>query len=134
LSGSVIAPHFAPSREHSAASLSGVQPHTFVSPPPPQVSGLLQAPQETLRFLLHESVKVAAPQFFPEAAQSVASPCPVQPHTLGFPPPPHVAGAWQLPQVTTDRALSQLSNSAAAPQSFPRRWQNSRSVSGLHTP
>ena len=48
--------------------------------------------------------------------------------------PPHVWGETQVPQLATDRELSQLSQSTTGPQSFPTRPQNSLSVSGLHVP
>jgi hypothetical protein len=39
-------PQFLPTREQNAGSLSGVQPHTFVVPPPPHVCGVVHIPQD----------------------------------------------------------------------------------------
>jgi hypothetical protein len=49
LSAAVTLPQFLPSREQKLVFDSGVQlavPHTFAVPPPPQVCGEVQLPQE----------------------------------------------------------------------------------------
>jgi hypothetical protein len=49
LSAAVTLPQFLPSREQNALFDSAVQlaaPHTFTVPPPPQVCGEVQLPQE----------------------------------------------------------------------------------------
>src|SRR6202035_5917952 len=64
-----------------ASRHSGVQPHTLVTPPPPQVwSRTVHVPQSRL---LPQPL-ATAPQFFPSAAQVVGT----QPHTFAVPPTP----------------------------------------------
>src|SRR5438552_979954 len=68
-------------------------PHWPVVPPPPQVSGVVQVPQEMGG---PPQTSGIVPQFWP-FGQVVAG---VQPQTPGVPgvPPPQVAGAVQVPQ------------------------------------
>ena len=56
------------------------------------------------------------------------------PHTLAVPPPPQVLGETQEPHEVAVRARPQLSPPVTLSQSFPRRRQNSESVSGEHVP
>src|SRR5262245_66444055 len=67
-------------------------PHTFGTPPPPQVWGAVHTPQVSVPPQPLEIV----PQVAPCAAHVVG----VQPQTLGTPPPPQVCGAVQVPQVS----------------------------------
>src|SRR5207245_4553569 len=53
----------------------------------------------------------------------------VHPQAFGIPPPPQVAGAEQLPQLT-ERDVPQRSNPLKSPQVAPSRMQNAESVSG----
>jgi hypothetical protein len=91
LSAAVRLPQFLPCRVQNVALLSGVQPHTFVVPPPPQVWGVVHVPHDvTVRLVPQLSFAVTPPQFFPSRVQNVASFSPVQPHTLatdGVAPP-----------------------------------------------
>src|SRR5262245_13214725 len=62
------------------ATPSSVQPHTFGVPPPPHVSGAVQAGQLTVCPQLLIAVgHLLPPQALPSS---------VQPHTFGVPPPP----------------------------------------------
>jgi hypothetical protein len=80
----VIAPQFFPSRWQSAASVS-LHPHTFATPPPPQLFTPVHAPQFGLRAWPQLSVAWNVPQFL--EPQSCASVCGVQPaHTLPLQP------------------------------------------------
>ncbi len=56
----------------------------------------------------------------------------LEPHTLAVPPPPHVAGAVQVPHELTVRVVPQLSAAVTAPQFLPRREQNCAFVSAVH--
>jgi hypothetical protein len=58
-------PHICPAVEHGSGS--GVQPHTFGVPPPPQVSNPVQVPQPSM---LPQPSGIV-PQFFPCAAHVV---------------------------------------------------------------
>ena len=63
LSVPLFVPHVAPSRVQNAASVS-LHPHTFATPPPPQLFTPVHAPQlATVRALPQLSVVVKAPQF-----------------------------------------------------------------------
>jgi hypothetical protein len=93
---------------------SGVQPHTFGVPPPPQVTPVpLHVPHEaTLRAVPQLSVPDQAPQALPNRLQKVASLSGMQPHTFGVPPPPQLAPVpLQVPQLA-DREAPQLSFAA----------------------
>ncbi len=74
LSVPVRVPQFLPRRLQKAGSVSGVQtapPQTLEVPPPPQVWGLVQTPQVTVRFVLQLSDPVTVPQFLPSLEQNV---------------------------------------------------------------
>ncbi len=62
------------------------------TPPPPQVSGGVHAPQLTVP----SEPSPISPHI---PAVRVLGVHPGRPHTLGTPPPPHVAGAMQTPQL-----------------------------------
>lgn len=86
---SEIVPPDAPTSPH----VRGVQPHTFGTPPPPQVFGVVQAPPQ---------LKVP-PQPFgaePQSAPPGHDVNGVQPQTFAVPPPPQVLGDRQMPQLT----------------------------------
>lgn len=92
----VTMPQSFPSRLQNA-EFDSAQPQTFAVPFPPQVPGARQEPHDTLRKTPHASVAVRVPQFFwsrPHTARSGS----VQPQTLAWPAPPHVAGPTQVPQ------------------------------------
>jgi hypothetical protein len=135
LSVAVSAPHAADFEAQSAALDSGVQPHCFAVPPPPQEAPVpLQAPQEsTVREAPQLSVAVSAPHAAALLAQSAASDSGVQPHWLAAPPPPQLMPApLQEPQEGTRRETPHLSVAVTAPQAAPFAAQRSASVSGIH--
>jgi hypothetical protein len=68
-------PQFFPSREQNVAFGSGVQPHTFATPPPPHVKIVPgQMPHDnTVRDTPQLSFSVTAPQFFPTRVQNAVS-------------------------------------------------------------
>ena len=72
-------------------------PHVFGSPPPPQVVPVGQAapPPQLTR---PPQPSATAPQFCPEGQVASGTQADDPPQTLGVPPPPHVAGAVQVPQ------------------------------------
>jgi hypothetical protein len=73
-------PQFFPCTAH----VDGVQPHTWETPPPPQVCGAVQLPQFTeLRRLPQLSGPLTDPQFFPSRAQNCDADSDVHPHTFG---------------------------------------------------
>ena len=81
----VTLPQFLPRREQKAASDSGVQPppQTLAVPPPPQVWGEVQLPQElAVRGTPQLSVPVREPQLAPRREQKLASDSGVQPPQL----------------------------------------------------
>jgi hypothetical protein len=91
LSAPVQLPQALPSRAQKAGSVSAVQPHTFVVPPPPHVTPVPeQVPQFVVRDTPQLSVAVKLPQFLPRRVQNVVSLSAVQPHTFAAPPPAHV--------------------------------------------
>jgi len=130
LSVPLTEPQFLPRREQKVALDSGVQlvvPQTLATPPPPQVAGEVQVPQEeTVRVTPQLSAPVTEPQFFPLREQKLVLDSGVQravPQTLAVPPPPQVAGEVQVPQEETVRATPQLSVPLTEPQFFPSREQ-----------
>jgi hypothetical protein len=132
LSAAVTLPQFFPSRVQNAVSPSYVQPHTFAAPPPAQVCGAVHTPQLAVRDAPQLSLEVTLPQFLPSPAQNAAVLCAVQPHTFPVPPPPHVTPVpVHVPQSAV-REAPQLSFAVTLPQFFPRRAQNTPSVSAVH--
>jgi hypothetical protein len=134
LSTAVFAPHTAPVRAHSCASVSGVHPHTLSLPPPPQVTpGPLHVPQlSTLRSKPQLSVALAPPQLTPARLQNAAVGSGVHPHTLGFPPPPQLCPVpSHAPQLATFRIMPQLSSTDFGPHAAPVRVQSCASDSGV---
>jgi hypothetical protein len=132
LSAAVTLPQFLPAREQKAAFVSPAQPHTFVVPPPPHVCGIVHVPQlVTVRIAPQLSAAVTLPQFFPTRAQKAgfASGTQLGPQTLATPPPMHVCGAVQVPQLFTVRGMPQLSVPVKLPQLLPRREQKAVSDS-----
>ena len=90
-----------------SVAVVGAAPQTFATPAPPQVCGVVQAPQVSVPPQPSE----IAPQFFPCAAQVVG----VQvPQTFATPPPPQVCGAVQAPQVSVPPQPLEI-----VPQFFP---------------
>jgi hypothetical protein len=84
-------PQFLPRRAQNWAFVSGVQlvPQTLGVPPPPQVCGAVQVPQEeTVRGAPQLSVPETEPQVLPRRVQNWAFVSGVQavPQTLGVPP------------------------------------------------
>ncbi len=115
---------------HRPEQVSGVQPHAFAVPPPPQVCGQVQAPQlDTVRAAPQLSVPERLPQAAPRRVQNAASLSCVQPHAFAVPPPPQVCGQVQVPQLDTVRPAPQLSVPERPPQVAPRRVQNAASLS-----
>jgi len=116
--------------------VSGVQPHRFVIPPPPQVWYPEQAPQLYVFKVPQLSFACKSPQFLLSRAQNSGPVSGLHPHTLLTPPPPHVTPVplhgMPKPQSATFREPPQLSVADTFPQFLPRRWQNARSVSGVH--
>jgi len=76
------------------------------------------------------SARVTEPQVVPSRAQNAALVSAVQPQTLAVPPPPHVWGAVQVPQLTV-RMAPQLSARVTEPQVVPSRVQNAALVSAV---
>jgi hypothetical protein len=127
-------PQSLPRRWQNMTSGSAMQPHTFAIPPPPHVCGGAQVPQlGTVRATLQSSVPVTLPQFFWRREQNMVFVSPVQPHTLGVPPPPQVCGGAHVPQLETVRAAPQLSLSVTMPQFFTTRLQKSGSDSAMQS-
>ena len=100
-------------------------PHTFGSPPPPQVNGAAQVPQlVTVRLPPQLSVPLTEPQFFAKREQNCASLSAVQLtgwHTLVE---LHTSLPLHVPQLDTVRLAPQLSVPLTEPQVFPKREQN----------
>jgi hypothetical protein len=115
----------------NAASFSGVQPHTFVVPPPPQLWGKVHAPQSVVRAVPQLSGAVRLPQSFPRRAQNAGLVSAVQPHTFDVPPPPQVCGAVHVPHEATVRDVPQLSAAVTLLQFLPSRVQNAVSFSAV---
>jgi hypothetical protein len=112
LSVPLVLPHCTPSLEQKLDSLSGVHPHTFGVPAPPQVTPMpLHVPQSNVP----PQPSPTLSQFAPRAAHVLG----VQPHTFTTPPPAQVCGAVQVPHATLLRRLPQLSAALMVPQSFP---------------
>jgi hypothetical protein len=133
LSFAVTVPQFAPARAQNAASVSGVQPHTPDTPPPPHETPVPpHVPHAaTVREAPQLSLSVTLPQFFPSRAQNAALDSVVQPHTLVTPPPPHVTPVPEHAPQLAVRAAPQLSLAVTSPQFLPRRVQNSVFVSAV---
>jgi hypothetical protein len=79
----------------------GGTPHTLGVPPPPQVAGGVQEPQDRRP----PQPSAAGPQSMPSCLHvfgmhiiAMSTPLPLDPHWLGTPPPPQVSGAWHVPQ------------------------------------
>jgi hypothetical protein len=133
LSLSVTLPQFLPRRPQNAALLSVVQPHTFVTPPPPHTTPVpAHVPQLAVRAAPQLSLAVTPLQFLPRREQKAASVSAVQPHTLDAPLPPQLRGDVHVPHELTDRAVPQLSLSRTLPQFLPRREQKPELLSGVH--
>jgi hypothetical protein len=135
LSFAVTLPQFFPRREQKVVSPSYVQPHTFTVPPPPQVCGDAHpAPKlqsATVRGAPQLSLNVTLPQFLPSRRQNVELLSVVQPHTLAFPPPPHVTPVPEHVPHDAVRTAPQLSDAVTLPQFFPSRVQNAVSFSAV---
>ena len=101
-------PQFLLAAAHRLASGSGVQPQMLGVPAPPQVSGAVHEPHDTVRDTPQLSAAETKPQFLPRRAQSSVSLSGVQPQMLGVPPPPQVSGGAHSPQLT-GRETPQLS-------------------------
>src|SRR5439155_14339278 len=118
-------------RPQNVVSLSGVQPQTAGVPPPPQVSGALQPPQEMFTKRPQLSSPEYMPQFLPSRAHSAMPVSGTQPEqTLAMPSPPQVAGAVQLPQLMVF-IVPQLSGAVTLLQFFASRVQKAASASGM---
>lgn len=128
LSVPVSGPQFLPNRIQKAASVSGMQAHTFVGE---QICGCVHVPQlATMREVPQLSAAVRAPQFLLWRMQKAVLVSGAQLQTLGAPPTgPQVAGVVQVPQLATVRARPQTSVPDTAPQFFPTRAQKSGSFS-----
>jgi hypothetical protein len=91
----------------------------------------VQVPQlDTVRVAPQLSAPVTLPQFFPSREQKAALVSGLQAQTLATPPPPHVCGLVQVPQLDTVRVAPQLSVPVTVPQLFPSREQKVPFVSG----
>jgi hypothetical protein len=74
-------------------------PHTLSCPPPPHVSGARHVPPSGAQLTLPPQPSPMVPQFIePEHVVTGTQP-ELPPHTLSVPPPPHVSGAVQVPQL-----------------------------------
>jgi hypothetical protein len=127
LSAAATLPQFLTSRVQYAASVSGVQPHTFAVPPPPQLTPVpLHVPHDaTVRGIPQLSFAATVPQFAPARAQNAVSVSGVQPHTPDNPPPPHATPVpAHMPHDATVREAPQLSLSVTLPQFLTSRAQN----------
>jgi hypothetical protein len=106
-----------------------VAPHWFGVPPPPQIAPPvhLLAPQSTTPPQPSAtSPHSLAPQSAGVLGVQVPPPGPPEPHTLGVPPPPHVCGEVQLPQLTVT-----LPQPSGCGPHFPRK---SAHVFGVQVP
>ncbi len=130
LSMAVNDPQVLPCRAHKAASVSGMHPHVFGLPPPPQVLGEAQLPQKAVRPRPQLSGAFNDPQVAPWRLQKVSSLSGAHPQTFGVPPPPQVSGAPQLPQ-SSPRKRPHLSSPVTVPQDAFWRLQKSGFASGV---
>jgi hypothetical protein len=129
LSWCVRLPQFAPRLAHSCASLCGVHPHWFGTPPPPQLVSDEQMPQlATLRGWPQMSVPERGPQAAESRAQNCALLSEAQVHC---PLALHMFGATHMPHDCTVRGTPQLSCAVLAPQLVPVRVQNAALVSDV---
>lgn len=104
--------------------VSAAQPHTLLTPPPPQVCVPAQLPQGTPeRQVPQLSYAEGVPQFLPTRAQKVGLSSAAQPHTLARPLPPQVNDPLQVPQLT-DRCWPHKSLPVTVPHDAPMRTQN----------
>jgi hypothetical protein len=136
LSFAVTLPQFLPTRAQNVGFVSATQfgPQTLATPPPPQVIGIAQVPQfVAMRVAPQLSVPVKLPQLLPSRMQNAISDSGVHmtPHTFTVPPPPHVCGAMQVPQLDAVRIAPQLSGAVTIPQVLLSRAQNVGSDSGV---
>jgi hypothetical protein len=109
-------PQFLPLAVQKAASVCGVQPHTF-GVLRPHVHPVAHAPHPTVREPPQLSFAVTLPQFLPCAVQKAGSPWYVQPHTFAV-TRPQVHPVAQEPQPTV-RDAPQLSLAVTLPQFLP---------------
>jgi hypothetical protein len=122
LSVTEIAPHCAPTLEHSAGSFTGVQPQWFAMPAPPHDWPVPEhAPHEgTLRMTPQLSTVVSGPHSKPAIVHSWRSVNGVQPQWLGTLPPPQ---DWPVPPHAPHEGMlciaPQLSTAVMAPHSAP---------------
>ena len=107
LSSAASVPQSRARRAHSSASLSAEQPHACSVPPPPQVSGAVQDPHDSLRAAPQLSVASTVPQLAPRRAQKASlvsatqaslpepplstTPASIPPSSGAAGPPPHAA-------------------------------------------
>jgi hypothetical protein len=110
--------------------VTGVQPHLFGVPPPPQVTPVpVHVPHdESPRDAPQLSVPTTLPQSLPSREQNVASSSGVQPQTLAD-SAPHVCGKLHVPHDATVRVAPQLSLAVTSPQLRWSRVQNAGSNS-----
>jgi hypothetical protein len=74
-------------------------PQTFAFPPPPHISSDGHVPPSTPQVTTPPHPSPTTPQFIPVGHAVSRTHPEFPPQTLAVPPPPHVAGAVQLPQV-----------------------------------
>jgi hypothetical protein len=74
-------------------------PHTFDWPPPPHVSGAGHVPPSGAQLTLPPQPSPMTPQFIGLGQDVTGTQPELPPHTLSVPPPPHVSGAVQVPQL-----------------------------------
>ena len=124
----VKVPQAEPRRVQKAVSVS-MQPHRLATPPPAQLSGVVQVPQlDAVRGVPQLSVPVKAPHCFPRRAQKTGSVSGVQVQALLV--QVRAGGVVQAPQSAV-RALLQLSVPLNMPHAFPWRVQNVASLSAM---
>ncbi len=82
-------------------------PHWLATPPPPQIAGVTQLPQLTVRppqpsaTCPHVACAVAHVSGVQLAGGAPSGPDALAPQTFGFPPPPHVSGSVHVPHWMT---------------------------------
>jgi len=133
LSFACKSPQFLLSRAQKSGPVSGVQPHTLATPPPPHVTpvplhGMPKPQSATFRQTPQLSAAPTAPQFLPRRWQNCEAVSCEHPHTPVVPPPPHVTPVplhgVPKPQSAMLREPPQLSVVLYGPQFLPASAQS----------
>lgn len=136
-SSAVVVPHSTAFTEQMKEAGSSRQTHTLGWPSPPHDFPSVQLPQLTVRERPQLSMPDTRPQLALAAAQNVAVVTGGHAQTFANAPPPHVAGATQVPGHWTLRARPQLSDAWRTPHSAFKPLQSSMSeiwMQGMQTP